>query len=51
MEWIDSMETYAYGRRKVIVAKKEEIKCTNILKQYKNMINFDDVTRENIRRI
>ena len=32
-EWID---TYAYGTRKDAVYKKEEIKCNNIRKQYKN---------------
>ena len=33
---IDSIETYAYGRSKDIVYRKEEIKCNNIIKQYKN---------------
>ena len=31
-----------------MVSEKEEIKCNNIIKQYK-MINFDDVTNENIK--
>ena len=33
---IDSIETYAYGKRKD-VCKKEEIKCYNIMKQHKNL--------------
>ena len=32
---IDSIETYAYGTSKGLVSKKEEIKCNNIIKQYK----------------
>ena len=34
IETIDSIETYAYGMSKDIA--KEEIKCSNIMKQYKN---------------
>ena len=33
---------------KIMVSEKKEIKCNNIIKQYK-MINFDDVTKENIK--
>ena len=33
---IDSIETYAYGTNKDLMCKKEEIKCSNIRKQYKN---------------
>ena len=33
---IDLIETYVYGTRKDLVCKKEEIKCNNIIKQYKN---------------
>ena len=36
MQSIDSIETYAYGMNKNVVCKKEEIKCNNIIKQYKN---------------
>ena len=32
---IDSIETYAYGTRKDLLSEKEEIKCSNIIKQYK----------------
>ena len=35
MQSIDSMETYAYGTSKILVKEKEEIKCSNISKQYK----------------
>ena len=37
-EWkpINSLETYAYGRSKDLVREKEEIKCNNIVKRYKN---------------
>ena len=37
MKSIDSIETYAYGMNKNLVCKKEEIKCDNIIKQYKNV--------------
>ena len=30
------METYAYRASKNIVSEKGEIKCNNIIKQYKN---------------
>ena len=33
---IDSIEPYAYGTNKDLVCKKQEIKCNNIIKQYKN---------------
>ena len=32
----DLTETYAYGRSKDLVSDKEEIKCNNITKWYKN---------------
>ena len=35
---------------KDIVCKKEKKdKCNNIIKQFKKMINFDDVTKETIK--
>ena len=37
MQSIDSIETYAYGMSKDLVCKKEEFKCNNIIKQYKNV--------------
>ena len=36
MQSIDSIEIYKYGTTKNLVTKKEEIKCNNIIKQYKN---------------
>ena len=36
MQSIDSIETYAYRASKDLVIEKEEIKCKNITKQYKN---------------
>ena len=36
MESIDSIESYAYGTSKDLVSDKEEIKGSNIIKQYKN---------------
>ena len=36
MKSIDTIETYAYRTRKDLVSGKQEIKCNNILKQYKN---------------
>ena len=32
---IDSVETYAFGTSKDIVCQKEEIKCNNIIRQYR----------------
>ena len=36
MQSTDSIETYAYGTSKDVVSKKEEMKCSNIIKRYKN---------------
>ena len=33
---IDSIETYAYGTSKDLVSEKEEFRCNNIIKRYKN---------------
>ena len=35
MKLIDSIETYAYGTKKDLVSDKEEIKCNNVIKQYR----------------
>ena len=35
MQSIDSTEKYAHGTSKDLVCKKEEVKCNNIIKQYK----------------
>ena len=37
MQSIDSIETYVYGMNKSLVCEKEEIKCNNIIKQYKHV--------------
>ena len=34
-ESVDSIETYAYGTRNDLVNEKEDIKCSNIIKQCK----------------
>ena len=39
MQSIDSTETYSYGTSKYLVSEKEEIKCSNAIKQYKKMLN------------
>ena len=36
MQSIHSIETIAYGTRKDLVSEREEIKCDNIIKRYKN---------------
>ena len=36
MQSVDFIETYSYGMSKDAVSEKEEIKCNNIIKQYKN---------------
>ena len=35
MQSIDLIETYEYGMRQDLISEKEEIKCNNIIKQYK----------------
>ena len=37
MQSIDLMETYEYETSKDVVSEKEENKCNNIIKQYKNV--------------
>ena len=36
MQSIDFIETSAYGMTKDLISEKEEIKCNNTIKQYKN---------------
>ena len=36
MQSINAIETYAYRMSKDVVCKNEDIKCNNIIKQYKN---------------
>ena len=35
MQSFGSIETYAYGTNNDLVSEKKEIKCNNIIKQYK----------------
>ena len=49
MQSIDLIWTYVYKKSKYLVSEKEEIKCNNIIKCEK-MINFDDVTKENLKK-
>ena len=37
IQLIDSMQTYAYHRRRYLVCKKEEMRCYNVIKQCKNV--------------
>ena len=48
---IDLVEWYTYWTSKDLVSDKEEIKCNNIVKQYKNMVNFDVVVKEDTKNI
>ena len=40
MQSINSIETYAYGMSKGSASEKKEIKCNNIIKQYKNWLRL-----------
>ena len=41
MQSIDLIETYAYEKSKYLLSEKEEIKSSNIIKQYKKIqINY-----------
>ena len=40
MQPIGLTETYAYGKIKDLVSKKEEIKCSNIIKWYRKWSTF-----------
>ena len=40
IQFIDSIETCAYGTSKDLVSEKEEIKCYNIIKQYKRWLRL-----------
>ena len=49
LQSIYSIETFAYGTKKDVISEKEVIKCNNITKRYKKVINLDDVTKENTK--
>ena len=36
----DLIKTYAYATNKEIIQRKEEIKCSNIIKQYKKWLTM-----------
>ena len=40
MQLFDLIETYAYRMNKDIVSEEEEIKCNNIIKQYKKLLTL-----------
>ena len=40
IQFIDSIETCAYGASKDLVSEKEEIKCYDIIKQYKQWLRL-----------
>ena len=46
MQWIDSKETNAWETSENLICKKKKNKCNKIIKK---IINFDDVTKENIK--
>ena len=46
---IDSVQTYAYGTRKVLICKKEKTKCDNIVKQCKEWLNLMMLRKKNIK--
>ena len=45
------MQSYAYRTSKDLVSDKEEIKCNNIIKLYKKIINIDDVIKEETKEL
>ena len=40
MQSVDSIKTYPYGTSKDLASGKEEIKCNNIIKQYKKLLTL-----------
>ena len=40
MQSIDTTEAYAHGTTKNLVSEKEEIKCNNIIKWYKERLSL-----------
>ena len=40
MKSIDSMERYSYGTSIDLVSDKEEIECSNLIKQYKKWLTL-----------
>ena len=46
MHLFDSKEIYAYGMSTDLVSEKEEIKCNNIIKQYKKWLTLVMLQKE-----
>ena len=40
MQSVDSIKTYVIGMNKDLVCKREDIKCNNIIKQYKKYLTL-----------
>ena len=54
MQSFDLIKTYTYGTGKDLVSEKEEIKCNNIIKQYKKWLTlmmFQKKTKKNTIQI
>ena len=49
MQSIDSMETYAYGKGKVLLSEKEEVKRSNIIKKYRKWLTLMMFQKPNIK--
>ena len=49
MQSIDSMETYTCGTSKDLVSEKEEIIFNHIKNQYRKIIEFQDVIKEDMK--
>ena len=49
IQLIDSIKTYADGRSKDLASKQEEIKINKYNKTLQIMINFNDITKGNIK--
>ena len=40
IQWIDSIEIFAYGTTKDFASDKGEIKCNNMIKRYKKWLTL-----------
>ena len=45
------METYVYGTNKDLLSEKEEIKCNNIIKKYKKVLNLTMLQKKKQKNI
>ena len=46
IQLIDSIETYVYGTNEEIIHRKEEIKCTNAIKQYEEWLTITKLQKK-----